>query len=54
MNFNYFKPMIGGYFLKYTIKDLILALEGKKAYFECQILFTWKKNDIKRKIFLEA
>jgi len=38
--------------LKYAIKDLILALGGEKAYFECQILFTEKKNDLEN--FLEA
>ena len=37
--------------MKYTIKDMIiLALEGAKAYFECQILFSRKKNDLKRNI----
>jgi hypothetical protein len=40
--------------LKYAIKDLILALGGEKAYFECQILFSQKENDLKSKIFLEA
>ena len=36
--------------MKYAIKDLILTLGGEKAYyFECQILFLWKKNDLKRK-----
>jgi hypothetical protein len=36
------------------LKDLILAFGGEKAYFECQILFSRKKNDLKIKIFLEA
>jgi hypothetical protein len=36
------------------LKDLILALEEEKAYFECQILFPQKKNDLKSKLFLEA
>jgi len=39
--------------LKYAIKDLILALGGEKAHVECQILFPWKKNDLKRKYFLK-
>ena len=44
-----------GYLLKYAIKDLIiLALGGEKAYFDYQILFPLKENDLKRKIFLEA
>jgi hypothetical protein len=40
--------------LKYAIKDLILALGGEKAYFECQILFPQKENDIQSKLFFEA
>jgi hypothetical protein len=32
--------MIGDCFEVYAIKDLILALGGEKAYFECQILFS--------------
>ena len=39
--------------MKYAIKDLILALRGEKAYVECQILFPWKENDLKRKYSLK-
>jgi hypothetical protein len=39
--------------LKYAIKNLLLALGREKAYFECQILFSWKENDLKRKYFLK-
>jgi hypothetical protein len=35
--------------LKYVIKDLILTLGGEKAYVECQILYSWKESDLKRK-----
>jgi hypothetical protein len=42
-----------GISFEYAIKDLILALWGEKAYFECQILFSHKESDLK-KIFLEA
>jgi hypothetical protein len=35
--------------LKYAIIDLILTLGGEKAYVECQILFSWKESDLKRK-----
>jgi hypothetical protein len=31
--FDYFKPMIRGYLLKYAIKDLILALGGRESLF---------------------
>jgi len=30
-----------------------LALGGEKAYAECQILFPWKENDLKRKYSLK-
>ena len=39
--------------LKYAIKDLILALGEEKAYVKCQILFSQKENNLKRKYFLK-
>ena len=37
--------------MKYSIKDLILALGGEKAYFKCQILFPQKENNLISKIY---
>ena len=39
--------------MKYAMKDLILALWGERAYFECHILFPQKENGLKRKYSLK-
>ena len=54
MNLNNFKPIIGIINLKYAMKDLILALGGEKAYFECHILFLPKESGLKYSLKLEA